>query len=86
MQVRGLLQTAFPPIQTDSRQVGRVTKRCGNFDDDNSFTVTVDTLTTLRQMALSANQSFSPSFIRALVKDKGVSGTRSFSWSPGRED
>ncbi len=32
----------------------------------------VDTLTSLRQLALSSHQALSPSFIRALVKEKGT--------------
>lgn len=32
----------------------------------------VDTLATLRQLAMSSHQTLSPAFIRALIKDKGV--------------
>lgn len=36
------------------------------------ISVTVDTLATLRQLAMSSHQTLSPAFVRALIKDKGV--------------
>ncbi len=33
----------------------------------------VDTLASLRQLALSSQQSLSPAFIRSLIREKGVS-------------
>lgn len=38
----------------------------------NGWIFTVDTLATLRQLAMSSQQTLSPAFIRALIKDKGV--------------
>lgn len=33
----------------------------------------VDTLATLRQLAVSSQQALSPAFVRSLLKEKGVS-------------
>lgn len=39
---------------------------------DIDIVLSVDTLATLRQLAMSSQQTLSPAFIRALIKDKGV--------------
>lgn len=60
----------FAQVEVRKAQVDRQTKQSTDFSVN--ISPAVDTLATLRQLAMSSHQTLSPAFIRALIKDKGV--------------